>query len=89
MGDRVGLAEALDEGVAERDVGDQLAGQRVAHFLRRRAVGVGQHGVLEADLLQHAEDIGAELDAGADLAEFGRLLEHAHREALPRQRDRP
>ena len=86
VGDRVRLAEALGEFGAERDMGDQLAGERVAHFLRRRAVGVGEHGVLEADLLQHAENIGAELDAGADLAEFGRLLEHAHREALTRQR---
>ena len=86
MGDRIRLAEAFDEGAIERNVGDQFAGERVAHFLRRRAVGVGQDGVLEADLLQHAEDIGPELDAGADLAEFGRLLEHAHRKALARQR---
>ena len=34
--------------VAERNAGDQLAGERVAHFLRRRAVGVGEHGVLQA-----------------------------------------
>ena len=50
-------------------------------------MGVGQHGVLEPDLIQHAENVGAELDAGADLAEFGRLLEHAHRKALARQRE--
>ena len=86
VGDRVRLAEARGELVVERHVGDQLAGQGVAHFLRRRAVGVGQDVVLEADFLQHAEDVRAELDAGADFAEFGRLLEHPHRETLARQR---
>ena len=32
MGHRIGLPEALDERLAERDVGDQLAGERVAHL---------------------------------------------------------
>ena len=64
-----------------------LPRERVAHFLRRRQVGVAQHGLLQPDLVQHAEDVGAELDTGADLAEFGRLLENAHRETLPRQRE--
>ena len=86
VGDRVRLAEALEELRAERNAGDQLAGERVAHFLRRRTVGIGEHGILEPDLVQRAENVGSELDAGADLAEFGRLLEHAHREARPRQR---
>src|SRR5262249_10319879 len=40
---------------------------------------------LEAELLERAEDVGTELDAGTDLAEFGRLLEHPHREALARK----
>ena len=86
MGDRIGLAEAFGESVAERNAGDQLAGERVAHFLRRRNVGVGEDRVLEADFLQHAENIGAELDAGADFAELRALLEHAHRDAVARQR---
>jgi hypothetical protein len=71
VGDGIGLAaEALGEGLVERDAGDQLAGERVAHFLRRRDMGVGEDGILEADPLQHAKDIGAELDAGADLLEL-------------------
>ena len=70
VGNRVRLAEALGKFVPKRNIGDQLAGERVAHFLRRRAVGVGEDRLLEADLLQHAEDIGAELNAGADLAEL-------------------
>ena len=47
---------------------------------------IGQHRVLEAELLERAEDVGAELDAGADLPEFGRLLDHPHRKALARER---
>ena len=89
VGDAVRLAETLHEFGIERHIGNEVAGQRVAHFLRRRAMGVGQHGVLEADFLQHAENIGPELDAGADFAEFRRLLEHAHRKTLVGQRHRP
>src|SRR6185369_4576271 len=74
VGHRIRLAEAGHELAFERNARDQLAGEGVAHFLGGRAVRVGEDGVLEADLLQCAEDIGAELNAGADLAELGRLL---------------
>ena len=47
-----------------------------------------QHGVADAELIEHGEGIGAELDAVADHAELGRLFEQAHREALARQRQR-
>ena len=82
MGDRVRLAEPFEEGVAQRNIGDELAGEGVAHFLRGRTVRVGQDRILQADLFQHAKDVRPELDAGADLAEFGRLLENAYRKAL-------
>ncbi len=49
---------------------------------------VAQHGLLQPDFVQYAEDVGAELDTGADLAKFGCLFENAHREALARQRER-
>ena len=49
-------------------------------------MSVGEHHVAQADLVERAEDVGAELDAGADLLELRRLLEHPHREALARQR---
>ena len=87
MRDGIGLAEARHEFVTERNAGDQLAVERITHLLRRRKVGVAQHSLFQPDLVQHAEDVGAELDAGADLAEFGRLLENAHRETLARQRE--
>ena len=87
VGDSIRLvAEALGKLGIERNVGDQIAGQRVAHFLRRRHMGIGEDRLLEPDFLQHAEDIGAELDAGADFAEFRRLFEQADRETLARQR---
>ena len=85
VNDGVRLAEALAKRAVERDIGDELAGDGVAHFLRRRDVGILQHGVLEADLFQHAEDVGPELNAGADLAEFRGLFEQAHRKSLLRQ----
>src|SRR5262249_43664740 len=44
------------------------------------------HGLFEAYLLQRAKYIGPELDAGTDLAEFWRLLDHPHREALACER---
>jgi hypothetical protein len=86
VGDGIRLLESRRAFFAELDAGDQLAGEGVAHLHAGRLVGVGQHGVLEADALQHAEDVGAELNAGTDLAEIGRLLEHADREAFVGQR---
>ena len=86
MSDRVRLAEAFGEAVIERHASNQFTGEGVAHFLCRRAVGVGQDGVLEADFLQYPENIGSELDAGADLSEFRRLLEYPYGNSLARQR---
>ena len=87
MGHRVGMLETVEEAlVFERDARDQVARQRAAHLHGRRAMGVGEHRVEQADLVERAEDIRAELDAGADFLELGRLLEHPHRKALARQR---
>jgi hypothetical protein len=51
----------------------------------RGAVGIGQNGVFDANLLQHAENIGPELDARADLTELWALFEDAYRCAEARQ----
>ena len=89
VGDRVGLLELAHEArVGQRDAGDALARQRATHFHGRRLMGVGEHRVLEPDPVERVEDVGAELDAGADLAELRRLLEHSHRKALARERVR-
>ena len=87
MDHRVRLLEPIEETlVLERDAGHQVARERTAHLHGGRTVGVGDHRVAQADLIERAEDIRAELDAGADFLELGRLLEHAHRKALARQR---
>jgi hypothetical protein len=89
VGDRIGLLELGEEAwVLERNAGDALARERAAHLHRRRSVHVGEHRVLEVERLQRAEYVGPELNAGADLAKLGRLLEHPHREAFQRQRVR-
>src|SRR5262249_15580125 len=52
----------------------------------RRPMRIGEHRLFEAKLFERAKDVGAELDAGADLAEFGRLLQHSHGETLACER---
>ncbi len=90
MGDRIGLFESVHEArVVERDVGHALAGERTAHLHAGRPMGIGEHRFLEAEPFERAEDVGAELDAGADLLEFRRLFQHPHREALARKRIAP
>ena len=86
MRHRIRLAEVLAERLAQRNAGDRLAGQRVAHFERRRHPGVRQHIGLEPDALDGAKNVRPELDAGAQFLEFRRLLEHPHRKTLARQR---
>ena len=89
MGDGVGLFELFHEAcILERDAGDALAGERTAHLHARRAMGIGEDRFLEAEPFKRTEDVGAELDAGADLAEFRRLFQHPHREAFARKRMR-
>src|SRR5215471_7791100 len=82
VGDSIGLAESLQERVAERNIGYQLAGEGIAHLLRGRAMGVCEDGVLEADFLQHPKNVGAKLDAGTNLAKFRRLLENPDGKAM-------
>ena len=86
VGHRIGLLEAFarKRGSSSGMRVTQLAGERAAHLHGRRPMGVGEHRVLEAEPVERAEDVGAELDAGADLAELGRLFEHPHRETLAR-----
>ena len=85
MGHRIGLAEAFHEGLAERNAGDEAAAERIAHLDSRRHPGIVHHAGLEPDPLDRPEDVGPELDAGAEFLEFRRLLEHPHRKALARQ----
>ena len=80
------MMEFLAERVAERNARDFLAGDRIHHDQivgkhRERADRLDQ-----AEPLEHPEHVGAELDAGADLLELGRLLDDLRRDTLARQR---
>src|SRR5882672_5672438 len=87
MSHRVGMLEAaLEAFVLERDVDDLVARERAAHLHRRRPMGIGKHRILEPDLVKRPENIGAELDAGADLPKLRGLLEDADRKALAGER---
>src|SRR5262249_4799163 len=57
MGHAVRLTELFQERIAERDICNQLASQRVAHFLGWGAMGVGENRVLQPDFLQNPENI--------------------------------
>src|SRR5262245_54381034 len=47
VSDAVGLAKPFQACITKRNVGDQFAGQSIAHFLSPRAMGFGQHGILK------------------------------------------
>ena len=85
---RVRIAEALAESLAGLDAADQRLVERVVHHhlvgVDRAAAGL----VANAQSVERREGVRAELDAGADLAELRRLLEHLDRETAPRQRKR-
>ena len=73
--DRIRIFETGQKFLAENDFGDFLAGDAVAHHQHFRKDGELSHVLGDAELLEHAKDIGAELDSRADLAEDRRLLE--------------
>ena len=68
-------------GFAERNTYDFLAGAHVVHAQAGRKEGHLAHRIGEAQVIEHPEDVGPELDAGADFAEGDRLLQHRHRMA--------
>ena len=84
----VGVAEAPAKGLARLDAAHQGLVERIVHH---HAVGVDGAA---AGLLAHAqgiegvEGVGAELDARANLADLGGLLEHGHVVALAHERQR-
>ena len=85
---RVRIAVALTEARVERNVDHRLAAQSV-----HQQQPLDEHRFL-LDAFAHAErvergpGVGCKLDAGADLAEFLRLLEHQRAKTLGRERER-
>ena len=84
---RILVALAVDI-AAHRDARHLVAGDGVAHDQALGQERHGAHGIRESHPVEHLEHVGAELDAGADLAEFRRLLEHVGRPPVGRERQR-
>jgi hypothetical protein len=86
--DDIGVLEAGAERHAGRDPRHLLAIEGVEHEdggrLIRHAHDVGRN----AQLFEHVEDVGPELDAIADRTEVGRAFEHLHRDVAAGQRQR-
>ena len=85
---RVRIAEALREARVERDVDHRLAAHAVHHQQVLDEDGLPLHPLADAERIDGVPGVRRELDAGADLAELGGLLEHDDPEVAPRQRER-
>ena len=88
MNDDVGMLEARAERRCGRNAHDLLAVERVEHQQRGRRIRNGKHLLAQAEAVEDVKDVGPELDAVADGAEFRRAFEHARGAAAPRQRQR-
>src|SRR5688500_2575798 len=84
----VRVAEALGEAFVERNLDDPLPAHAVEHehVLDEHRLFLDQAADTEG--VERVPGVRRDLNAGADLAEFGRLLEHDGAEALTRQRER-
>ena len=84
----VRVAEALAEGLAGGDAGDQRLVERVVHHHAVGLDGSATRLLADAERVEGVKGVRAKLDAGANLADRGGLLEHLDREALAHQRER-
>ena len=72
MDDGVGIAEALAERLVDRDMRDLVAGHAVHHDETVDVDRLGAAGIADAEIVHGVKGVGADLDAGADLAELDR-----------------
>jgi hypothetical protein len=86
--DAVGRAVLVVEALVDLQLDDGLGGDGIAEFELGRERAPLKHPLGEPEHFEHPVHVGAELDARADLLEFRRLLQHLHRDALARQRQR-
>ena len=82
------VAEALREALVERDVDHPFAAYTVEHEQALDEHRLFLHQAAHAQRVERVPGVGRELDAGADLAELRRLLQHDRAEALARERER-
>ena len=88
MHHHVAIAVTTHEARAKFDARDLAAVARIDHHRIIRKHRVGDDLFKYAERIEHARGVGCQLDAGADLAEDGGLLQNPHTNAAPRQRQR-
>src|SRR5260370_26580265 len=85
MHHRIGVAEARAKRVAQIDMGDFLRRQRIH---QPELVDIDRHaarGFADAEIIKGMKRVGTELDAGADFAERGSLLQQDGAKTLLRE----
>ena len=88
MNDDVWMGETGAERRPGRDARHLCAAERVEHEQCGRRIRRLAHRLADAEAVEDVEDIGAELDAVTDRAEFRRAFEHARAPATLRQGER-
>ena len=84
----IGIAEAGPKGIVQRNAGDFLPVHGVHEAQVVDIDGLSARFVADAEIVERVEGIGAELDAGADLPQFGRAFQNDGTEAFPGQAQR-
>ena len=84
----IGRAEPRNRIFAQIEELPGLARVPETHLLGRRLADDRLEALLEAKFDQHARTVGRNLDAGAQILQFGRLFEHRHIDAALEQRQR-
>ena len=82
---RIGITKALAKGFARRNLADLVLIQRIVHDHVVCEHGPAARFVADAQGVKRVKGVGAELDTGTDLANFGGLLQYLDLKALSRQ----
>ena len=88
VNDGVGISETMAKRLVGRNAADQRLVERVVHHHLIGINGARAGPFADAQRVEGGKRIGPQLDAGADLAQLRRLLQHFHGEALPGERKR-
>ena len=86
--DGVGVAEALDEAAAARDVQDHFAGDRVHEPDALDQKRFALHTRADAERIEDGQGVGRDLKPDANLPKGRRLLQHRDRKPFLRQPQR-
>jgi hypothetical protein len=86
--DRIGVAVTLAKAFIERNVDNRLAADAVHHQQPLDENRFPLDVLAHPERIQRGPGVGRELDAGADLAELRRLLQHQRTKTLERESER-